>query len=1031
MIFLPPVRPWLRRLARILPVLASWMEAAELSTWPSQYLIDPWETSRLTAADVVGPDGIVYPDWTGVGVEGGIPLGFAGLLDPASPPSGCAVFDVRVGYGAAGDGLTNDDDEVAAALSEALAWNNGGTRKAILYFPAGRYWLTKPLTINEDGVVVAGAGQTATTIELGRASTAVSDALFQFDGGPWGGPYLYAADDTPRGASRMTFTANPAASGYAVGSWVRIVATDASAGDTLRERYSNPATGCVYSDPFWHFGRVFLARITALDGPTVTFDRTFPHDFLLDEVPQMRTANVRQWCGLQDLTIQTLSADVGLEPFRHRRVANCWVRAVRVLRAKDWPLGISSDSRARCEVRDCDFDGTWADLNSGSRAYLGWGQADMDCLMDGCTGRDLRHMAIFQMASRCVVRACAFSGESVQSPQLHGRFPLENLVEQCRLGDWANPRGKTAFASDPAASTVHGPNGPRNVFYHNESTNGSATIHLLGASEGFIIAYNVLRAAGPNAQTDALPPLWAGDRTFDTIVRGNLFDALPSSPLINLEDPTCTGWRVADNTVYNSNGVLVAGPASLAANDSNQFRAGPLPAEGAPKPDPEAPSIFLWQREHAAQPRLLAVGQTRTVLEAGGSWRVRLGRVCAAKDTPLTVSLAATPAGVLDLPSAVVIPAGEVWSFFTATPRPVAAETVVTLLASDPAGVLAADIETVRVLDTASLPDFGRERLKTGVAGLPEGWESADLAKAYGGSIAHANGVWTLVGKGARLETWMGTLGRSGRRFAWQTMVGDASITARLVAYSGTGDVGLMVCDDIAPITEFMAVMPNRAPLASGPANDRHAGVFAHGTNPGGTAPLWLRLERVGAVFIASTSADGAAWTERARVDFHQPNPTAYKSRAALDPVMHFGLFVNSGSDTGSATATFSEVAVSGTLLPGFAGWMAGYPGSAGRDQPNDDPDGDGLGNYLEFALGGNPVDPDDAPRPRLRPAAPGWQFSFRRARAHLLYTILGSSNLDTWDDLATNPGAVGEVVSYPLDALGAAPRFLRLEVRE
>lgn len=41
--------------------------------WPSQYHIKPWETNRLTDADVVGPDGIVYPDWTGVGVAGGIP----------------------------------------------------------------------------------------------------------------------------------------------------------------------------------------------------------------------------------------------------------------------------------------------------------------------------------------------------------------------------------------------------------------------------------------------------------------------------------------------------------------------------------------------------------------------------------------------------------------------------------------------------------------------------------------------------------------------------------------------------------------------------------------------------------------------------------------------------------------------------------------------------------------------------------------------------------------------------------------------
>ena len=41
--------------------------------WPHQYRIRPEQKDRLTAADVVGPDGIVYPNWTLCGVQGGIP----------------------------------------------------------------------------------------------------------------------------------------------------------------------------------------------------------------------------------------------------------------------------------------------------------------------------------------------------------------------------------------------------------------------------------------------------------------------------------------------------------------------------------------------------------------------------------------------------------------------------------------------------------------------------------------------------------------------------------------------------------------------------------------------------------------------------------------------------------------------------------------------------------------------------------------------------------------------------------------------
>ena len=36
--------------------------------WPPKYNIKPDEKAKLTAADVVGPDGIVYPNWTRCGV---------------------------------------------------------------------------------------------------------------------------------------------------------------------------------------------------------------------------------------------------------------------------------------------------------------------------------------------------------------------------------------------------------------------------------------------------------------------------------------------------------------------------------------------------------------------------------------------------------------------------------------------------------------------------------------------------------------------------------------------------------------------------------------------------------------------------------------------------------------------------------------------------------------------------------------------------------------------------------------------------
>jgi hypothetical protein len=111
--------------------------------WPGQYKIDPQQMTRLTPADVVGPDGIVYPDWSR-----------AGLQNTAAPPATTVKIE---DFGA----RANDDSDAAPALDRAcrVVGEKGG---GVVQLAEGTYQLDWPVTIRHDQVVIRGQGPTKT-----------------------------------------------------------------------------------------------------------------------------------------------------------------------------------------------------------------------------------------------------------------------------------------------------------------------------------------------------------------------------------------------------------------------------------------------------------------------------------------------------------------------------------------------------------------------------------------------------------------------------------------------------------------------------------------------------------------------------------------------------------------------------------------------------------------------------------------------------------------------------------------------------
>ncbi|MBC8010665.1 MAG: fibronectin type III domain-containing protein [Burkholderiales bacterium] len=893
------------------------IRAADLTTWPSQYTIRPWETAKLTPADVVGPDGIVYPDFTGVGVTGGIPD-----INNATVRATYTVFNVK-DYGALGNGSADDDVAVAAASSAAAA-NATGTNKTILYFPTGTYLLSNPIVFSQSNVVIDGDGPASTILKIVTDSSITSGSLLTLKKTVGWTAYLAATAKIERGSNTATFDLDLVANGYAVGSWIRIQPTVSGPGTTMSDRFSNPDNYMVYTKPIEHTGRTFYAKITALNNATrtLTFDRTFTHDYFVDETPQLRRVPaLLEYGGIQDLAIETLAATATIEPFSIENAANCWIKNIKSTKARNWPLILIGVTRS--EVRDSQFLGTWVNIDSGGNAYLGWSQNSTDSLIDNCQASDLRHMAIFQQANRCVIRNSSFTGQSVTSPQLHGNFPHENLIETS-VFDNVRPggtttQGLTAYASDGAATLRHGVEGPRNVFYNNRVNSGMGTVMLSGIKEGLIFAYNrVLK----NNDVEGRPAFNITDRSFDGIARGNIFQAVTSLPFMSFEDPTCTGWSVTDNKIYGSNGYLYEGDSEPELNHNNRFfSAGTTPDA---ETTPEVASIYDWQKTNANTARLVLVIDRRTVTDTGGTTTGTVVRVKASTASSLTVALSPDIAG-LSLPATVTIPAGVVSANFTLTGTNVSGgETLVTVTAA--AIGLMSDTEKVAVLDQdVPQPNFGGYKWPVYPSGLPAHWKAGNFGQVtVAGTQTYTPGTdtWSITGGGVETFASHSSLARSGRRFVYQTMDGDGEIRARITAATGERQVGLMITDDESTVTDFVFIEPSGRVYSSSNNNQvPHGAPIGHSSAGLKVLPQWLRLKRTGFVFTAYKStvtspASEADWTQIASFNMYLYNGTEYKSPAILDQRMHYGMFINSGSATTAASATFTGVALTGTIVP-------------------------------------------------------------------------------------------------------------------
>jgi subtilisin family serine protease len=208
--------------------------------------------------------------------------------------------------------------------------------------------------------------------------------------------------------------------------------------------------------------------------------------------------------------------------------------------------------------------------------------------------------------------------------------------------------------------------------------------------------------------------------------------------------------------------------------------------------------------------------------------------------------------------------------------------------------------------------------IQTGV-GLPSGWASLDVgAVGVGGSAGVSSDTFTLRGAGA--DIW-GTA--DAFQFAYTTLAGDGQMTARVASLDGVAPwskAGVMIRATLDPQSAYGYALVSQS---NGAAFQRRLEMSAeaiHSDGGGLSAPVWLRITRIGQTVTAATSFDGGSWNVIAT------------DTIALGASAFVGLAVTSHDATQAATATFDNVSVTTFAPPPDPGPAPLPPGWASAD---------------------------------------------------------------------------------------------------
>jgi autotransporter-associated beta strand protein len=345
-------------------------------------------------------------------------------------------------------------------------------------------------------------------------------------------------------------------------------------------------------------------------------------------------------------------------------------------------------------------------------------------------------------------------------------------------------------------------------------------------------------------------------------------------------------------------------------------------------------------------------------------------------------------------------------------------------------GVISNTVTTADTWRTLNLNGPG-----AGVISGPTG----DTRAGTNGSLLNFNvtgGTWTFSGPS---KTHQGTTTVSGGTLALDSMLSAPVVVnsgARLEGTGGTTNT-LTVAGTIAPGHSPGALTGGAATFAPGMTYEWEIADWngAPGTGYDTMAVASLNL-------TATTNSPAVVQPLSAGMTNFSETSKSFILVTATNGLTNFAAAKFSVQPAGfpgfgvwSVTNSGNNLVLNYAADP-YAAWTSGVAWNGPDSSPAADPDRDGLSNFAEYALGGNPLRPDPAGRPLPGVSSNRLTLTFQRvADPALIYEVLGRNNLATnaapfWTSTSTS-NVAGPVTVTDSVPLGSQPqRFLHLRIR-